>query len=228
MKRKRVKGILQETGEDLVLCLLIVLICFAIREVSGSSLTGYGFFNRLGESLSGHLLIMAFLILGLTIYGRYISYVPVKLCMSCTRKQLFMDIQLYKLLTAGAVCLIGLAGTYLSVYPDIPDLTEVKQWLWGFLCLITAQSVVELLVLLYLKIQKAWLMMVVMVVLFTAMGAGVGYTVGAILNGQMVGMKMDLTVFREWLLPIFLSIAAVCFLVIGISWNLMKKIESRI
>lgn len=46
MKKKRVKGILQETGEDLVLCLLIVLICFAIREVSGSSLTGYGFFNR--------------------------------------------------------------------------------------------------------------------------------------------------------------------------------------
>ena len=228
MKKKRVKGILQETGEDLALCLLIVLICFAIREVSGSSLTGYGFFNRLGESLSGHLLIMAFLILGLTIYGRYISYVPVKLSMSCTRKQLFMDIQLYKLLTAGAVCLIGLAGTYLSVYPDIPDLIEVKQWLWGFLCLITAQSVVELLVLLYLKIQKAWLMMAVMVVLFTAMGAGVGYTVGAILNGQMVGMKMDLTVFREWLLPIFLSIAAVCFLVIGISWNLMKKIESRI
>ena len=136
MKKKRVKGILQETGEDLVLCLLIVLICFAIREVSGSSLTGYGFFNRLGESLSGLLLIMAFLILGLTIYGRYISYVPVKLSMSCTRKQLFMDIQLYKLLTAGAVCLIGLAGTYLSVYPEIPDLTEVKQWLWGFLCLI--------------------------------------------------------------------------------------------
>lgn len=135
---------------------------------------------------------------------------------------------MYKLLTAGAVCLIGLAGTYLSVYPDIPDLTEVKQWLWGFLCLITAQSVVELLVLLYLKIQKAWLMMVVMVVLFTAMGAGVGYTVGAILNGQMVGMKIDLTVFREWMLPIFLSIAAVCFLVIGISWKLMKKIESRI
>ena len=32
MKKKRVKGILQETGEDLVLCLLIVLICFAIRE----------------------------------------------------------------------------------------------------------------------------------------------------------------------------------------------------
>lgn len=83
-------------------------------------------------------------------------------------------------------------------------------------------------VLLYLKIQKAWLMMVVMVVLFTAMGAGVGYTVGAILNGQMVGMKIDLTVFREWMLPIFLSIAAVCFLVIGISWKLMKKIESRI
>ena len=97
---KRGKRILKMVWEDLWVGLGLVLVLCAAQFFRSSQWNLERLKELLGSSFPGSLILVSAVTLTLMIYSRYSVYEPLKIFMGYTRKNVFWDMQLVKLLSA--------------------------------------------------------------------------------------------------------------------------------
>ena len=97
---KRGKRILKMVWEDLWVGLGLVLVLCAAQFFRSSQWNLERLKELTGSSFPGSLILVSAVTLTLMIYSRYSVYEPLKIFMGYTRKNVFWDMQLVKLLSA--------------------------------------------------------------------------------------------------------------------------------
>ena len=182
----------------------------------------------LGSSFPGSLILVSAVTLTLMIYSRYSVYEPLKIFMGYTRKNVFWDMQLVKLLSAFFAALISGGALVLGGWP-LAAWEDLSLVFWGFVLMLLTQGVEELLTILYLKTRKQWIALIAIVAACAAIGGFVGYSAMAVIDGKgLIKIWISFLFLQENPLLWLVFFAAVYCLMGYFSWKLLKNLEVRI
>lgn len=218
---KRGKRILKMVWEDLWVGLGLVLVLCAAQFFRSSQWNLERLKELTGSSFPGSLILVSAVTLTLMIYSRYSVYEPLKIFMGYTRKNVFWDMQLVKLLSAFFAALISGGALVLGGWP-LAAWEELSLVFWGFVLMLLTQGVEELLTILYLKTRKQWIALI-------AIGGFVGYSAMAVIDGKgLIEIRVSFLFLQENPLFWLVFFAAVYCLMGYFSWKLLKNLEVRI
>ena len=201
---KRGKRILKIVWEDLWVGLGLVLVLCAAQFFRSSQWD----LERLKELLG--------------------SSFPGSIFMGYTRKNVFWDMQLVKLLSAFFAALISGGALVLGGWP-LAAWEDLSLVFWGFVLMLLTQGVEELLTILYLKTRKQWIALIAIVAACAAIGGFVGYSAMAVIDGKgLIKIRISFLFLQENPLLWLVFFAAVYCLMGYFSWKLLKNLEVRI
>ena len=133
------KRILKIVWEDLWVGLGLVLVLCAAQFFRSYQWD----LERLRElavsSFPGSLILVSAATLTLIIYSRYSVYEPLKIFMGYTRKEVFWDMQIVKLLSAFFTALISGGAIAFGSWP-LATLGDLSMVFWGFVLLMLTQG----------------------------------------------------------------------------------------
>lgn len=225
---KREKRILKMVWEDLWVGLGLVLVLCAAQFIRSSQWN----LERLRElaafSFPDSLILVSAATLTLMIYSRYCAYEPLKIFMGYTRKGVFWDMQLVKLLSALFIALISGGAVVLGRWSST-EAKDLRIVFWGFVLMMLTQGVEEFLTVLYLKTRKQWVVLIAIVAACAAIGGFVGYNTTALINeNDFSGIQISFLFLQENPL-LWLTVSTAAYCLMGyFSWKLLKNLEVRI
>lgn len=225
---KRGKRILKMVWEDLWVGLGLVLVLCAAQFFRSSQWDLARLKELMGSSFPGSLILVSAVTLTLMIYSRYSVYEPLNIFMGYTRKNVFWDMQLVKLLSAFFAALISGGALVLGGWP-LAAWEDLSLVFWGFVLMLLTQGVEELLTILYLKTRKQWIALIAIVAACAAIGGFVGYSAMAVIDGKgLIEIRISFLFLQENPLLWLVFFAAVYCLMGYFSWKLLKNLEVRI
>ena len=224
---KRGKRILKIVWEDLWVGLGLVLVLCAAQFFRSSQWDLERLKELTGSSFPGSLILVSAVTLTLMIYSRYSVYEPLKIFMGYTRKEVFWDMQIVKLLSAFFTALISGGAIAFGSWP-LATLGDLSMVFWGFVLLMLTQGMEELLTILYLKTRKQWIALIAIVTACAAIGGFVGYNAMAVIDGKdFVEVQISFRFLQKAPLLWLVVFAAVYCLMGYLSWKLLKNLEVR-
>ena len=225
---KREKRILKMVWEDLWVGLGLVLVLCAAQFIRSSQWNLERLRELAASSFPDSLILVSAATLTLMIYSRYSAYEPLKIFMGYTRKGVFWDMQLVKLLSALFVALIS-GGAMVFGRWSLTIWKDQSMVFWGFVLMMLTQGIEELLTILYLKTRKQWIVLIAIVAACAAIGGFVGYNTTALINeNDFSGIQISFLFLQENPL-LWLTVSAAAYCLMGyFSWKLLKNLEVRI
>lgn len=225
---KRGKRILKMVWEDLWVGLGLVLVLSAAQFLRSSRWSLESVRELAGSAFPGSLILVSAATLTLMVYSRYCIYEPLKIFMGYTRRKVFWDMQLVKLLSALIITLISGAAAVFGSWP-LATLGELSMVFWGFVLMMLTQGVEELLTILYLKTRKQWIVLSAIVAACASIGGLVGYNAMAVIDGKnFIEVQISFRFLQEDPLLWLAFFAAIYCLMGYFSWKLLKNLEVRI
>lgn len=225
---KREKRILKMVWEDLWVGLGLVLVLCAVQFIRSSRWDLERLRELAAASFPSSLILVSAATLTLMIYSRYSTLEPLKIFMGYTRKEVFWDMQLVKLLSALFAALISAGAVVFGKWPLAAG-EDLGMVFWGFMLMMLTQGLEELLTILYLKTRKQWIVLIAIVAACAAIGGFTGYNAMALINEKdFSGIQISFLFLQENSLLWLTLFAAVYCLMGYFSWKLLKKLEIRI
>ena len=225
---RREKRILKMVWEELWVGLGLVLILCTVQFFRSSQWNLERVRELAVSSFSSGLIIVSSAALPLMIYSRYSAQEPLKIFMGYTRKKVFWDMQLVKLLSAFFIALISGASVVFGSWP-LASLEDLGMVFWGFVLMMLVQGITELLTILYLKTRKQWIALIAIIASCGVIGGFVGYNTTAVINEKdFSGIQISFLFLQENPLLWLVFSVAVYRLMGWFSWKLLKNLEIRI
>lgn len=219
MKKKY--NILWRVGENIATSIGLTAAMLILRIVQMPGITSTEMKSLASVFFSASLLFIAALIFSVNIITWYYSFDTIKISMGYTRKKVFMDMQITKLISAMGVYAVILlsAGNGLK--------SEDMQWLlWGFVPLMLIQALVELGIQLWFRFQKIGVILVVAA--SAVFGFCTAFGVMKFIKRGVFSITFEFEILRKAPLVSAVFILLLYHTIVFISWKLWKTAESKL
>lgn len=221
------KRIFMDAGENLTIGLAVALFFSLLNIFRSAAWSLEGIREIVGTMFSESFMVVSILLMALLVYSRYAVSEPVKIAMCCSRKEVFLERQISKLVSGLAVVAISWAALMVKKLGQM----ETEDFLWllqGFLLLMLAQGAAEILTILYLRTRRGWIVLVTIVFLSACLGGYVGFTVMRSISNS--GFEGEISI---WLIqggPVLgvLLVLIIYHLLAVCSWKMFKNLEVRL
>lgn len=217
---KKRYGIFWRAGENIVTALGLTgaMLVLRVIQMLPEGITRTEIKMMASVFFSASLVFIAGVVFFANIMCWYYITDAIKTSMGCTRKKIFMDMQITKLVSAAGVFLVILtaAGGGLK--------NADMQWLfWGFASLMLLQAVGELFILVWFRFRKIGL--ILMTAAAAAFGFVIAYGVLKFIKNGILNVTLNFEMLVQMPVVSGMLVVLVYHMIVFISWNLWKKAE---
>lgn len=216
MKKKY--NTLWRAGENMVTSIALTAAMLVLRIVQMPGITKTEIRSLASVFFSASLLFIAVLIFSVNIINWYYVTDTIKISMGITRKKVFMDMQITKLISAA-----GIYGVILLAVGNGSKSDDMQWLLWGFVPLMIFQTLAELGMQIWFRFRKTGV--ILMTAASAVFGFSVAYGVMKFMKKGILSMGVEFEILRKTPLVSVIFILLVYHVMVFVSWKLWEKAE---
>lgn len=209
---------LWRAGENIGAALLLTAAMLVMRIVQIPGVTNTEIKMLTAAFFSASLLFVAGLIFCVNTLNWYFIEDAVRVTMGGTRKKIFMEMQITKLVSA--------AGVFAVVLPAVGEGLKAKdmQWIfWGFAALMILQAIAELAIMVWFRFRKMGV--ILMTAAAAVFGFCIAYGVMSFLENGVFWMHLNVGILMNSPVGSAVLLFVIYHVLVIVSWSLWERAE---